>query len=384
MPDVIRLEPDRWAAGGDAIARAADGRVVFVSGAVPGDVVHATVTQQKKDFLRATTVSVEHAAPTRVQPACPLVAEGCGGCGWQHVGDQLSHKTAVVADALRRTGRLPDARVEPTGGVAEQGYRTTMRFAVLPDGRVGLRAANSHRVVPVPTCLVAHPRVNEVLMSLRVMGASEATVRVSHATGEVTVMPDTDRATVHCDVPVSVGEQASLTEVVAGVPLRVTARSFFQSGVQAAELLVSEVRAAAGDVLHTDEPVLDGYGGIGLFAAALPLHRAIVVESSPSACADARVNAPAADICETTFETWTPTAVPCAIVDPARAGLQRDGAAVVAATGAGRVVLVSCDPVAMARDVALLAEHGYAHRVTRVLDLFPHTHHTEAVTVLDR
>ena len=72
------------------------------------------------------------------------------------------------------------------------------------------------------------------------------------------------------------------------------------------------------------------------------------------------------------------------VADPARAGLGRDSADVVAATGAERVVLVSCDPVAMARDAALLAAHGYRHSGSTVLDLFPHTPHVEVVTRFDR
>ena len=118
--------------------------------------------------------------------------------------------------------------------------------------------------------------------------------------------------------------------------------------------------------------------------ATLPLQTPIVVEGSSSACADARVNLPAAVVAETNFEQWVPVSVGTAVVDPARSGLGRDAVRVLAATGAEFVVLVSCDPVAMARDVALLAEHGFQHRSTEVLDLFPQTPHVEAVTVLER
>ena len=68
------------------------------------------------------------------------------------------------------------------------------------------------------------------------------------------------------------------------------------------------------------------------------------------------------------------------IADPARSGLGKPGTGAIAATKAPVVVLVSCDPVAMARDAALLARQGYRHEVTEVLDVFPHTHHVECVT----
>lgn len=385
MTDTLELSPDRWAAGGDAIARAADGRVVFVEGAVPGDVAAARVVTEKKDFLRATIVQVLTPSSDRVEPVCPEVANGCGGCGWQHVGRQLHHKADIVRDALRRTARLPDASVVVGGSVSPFGYRTTVRLAVLPDGRVGLRAAQSHRVVPITECPVAHASVNRVIATLRVQGADEVTVRASVATGVATVMPDAPNAVVHCDADdVVVGADAALSEEVAGVSLRVTASSFFQSGVEAAELLVDAVRRASGELLDADGPVLDAYGGIGLFAATLPMREAIVVEGSPSACADARLNIATGRVVRTMFEQWRPTPVRLAVADPARSGLGRDGADVLAATGAERVVLVSCDPVAMARDVSLLAAHGYRHGSSEVFDLFPQTHHVEVVTVLDR
>ena len=80
---------------------------------------------------------------------------------------------------------------------------------------------------------------------------------------------------------------------------------------------------------------------------------------------------------------WRPRAgetFDVAIADPARTGLGKPGVRAVAAAGAPVLVLVSCDPVALARDAALLRSHGYRHESTDVVDLFPGTHHVETVT----
>ncbi|MEI8239775.1 MAG: hypothetical protein WCI22_10165, partial [Actinomycetota bacterium] len=218
-----------------------------------------------------------------------------------------------------------------------------------------------------------------------VRGADELSLRVSVATGEITALPSKPGATVG-GLPehASVGPDAMLRETVAGVSLQVSAASFFQSGPHAAELLVGTVRAACGDLLHRDALSLDAYGGIGLFAAALPMGRPVVVESSRSACADAKVNVPSARVEQVPFERWKSRAVALAVVDPARAGLGADGVRSVASANPSRVVLVSCDPVSLARDSVLLGESGYAHRGSQVLDLFPHTAHVEVVTVFDK
>ena len=72
------------------------------------------------------------------------------------------------------------------------------------------------------------------------------------------------------------------------------------------------------------------------------------------------------------------------IADPSRAGLGRAAVKVLTSTGAGRLVLISCDPASAGRDVALLTEAGYRATESVVVDLFPHTHHTEVVTSFDR
>ena len=72
------------------------------------------------------------------------------------------------------------------------------------------------------------------------------------------------------------------------------------------------------------------------------------------------------------------------VADPARAGLGRAGVAAVAATGAERVALVSCDVASLVRDLELLAAAGYRATGIEVVDMFPNTHHVEAVTALVR
>ncbi|MEN9643535.1 MAG: hypothetical protein RL238_204 [Actinomycetota bacterium] len=378
---------EKMAAGGDGIAHAADGRVLFVTGGLPGERVRVVVHTRKKDFAKGAAVDVLDPAPERVAPPCAALARGCGGCSWQHVTaeGQLALKASIVADALRRTAKLPDAAVRVGGGVGPWGYRTTMRLAVAPDGSVGLREGASHRVVTLGECPVAHPDLAALLPGLRVRGTDEITLRVGVATGTATALPDDRRGRIDgLPAHVGVGADATITEHVAGASLRVRAASFFQSGPAAAELLVRTVADAAGSLLREAGPVLDAYGGVGLFAAGLGMRDAVLVESSRSACDDARVNLPDAEVVCAPFEQWRPRPVRLAVVDPARAGLGADAAAVLAATGAERVVLVSCDPVSLARDTRLLADHGYDHAGSTVLDLFPNTPHVEVVTVFER
>jgi tRNA/tmRNA/rRNA uracil-C5-methylase (TrmA/RlmC/RlmD family) len=264
-------------AGGASLARDGDGRVVFVAGALPGERVRAEVTETRKDFARARVVAVLDPSPDRVEPPCPFVAVGCGGCDLQHVRPEAQAvlKRAIVVDALRRIGRLPtaDELVHLGPALPAAGYRTTVRGAVR-DGRFGFRAAASH--------------------------------------------------------------------------------------------------------------VVDAYAGVGLFSATAvpPEARVTAVEWNRSSVADARVNLADRDavVRRSDVAQWHPEPADIVIADPARTGLGKRSTAVLAGTEASVLVLVSCDPAALARDVTLLAGHGYELVEARVVDLFPHTHHVEVVS----
>ncbi len=226
-----------------------------------------------------------------------------------------------------------------------------------------------------------------MLGSLLITPELEVSLRTSIATGEVTARWDPQNGEVGgLEDDVLVGPNAHLTEVVAGVKLRVSSASFFQSGPAAAELLVDAVQRAAPELARAGT-VVDAYAGVGLFAAAAVRREAyvITVENSKSAVSDCKVNLKGrtASIVLSEFGRWRPAAdvsVDVVIADPARTGLSKPGVSAAVAIAAPVLVLVSCDPVALARDAQLLHRNGYRHDGTEVLDLFPHTHHVEAVT----
>ncbi|MCU1387236.1 MAG: putative methyltransferase [Ilumatobacteraceae bacterium] len=382
--DAVELLTSHLVVGGAALARQADGRVVFVSGALPGETVSAEVHSAKKDFAKADVRSVVHASPDRVEPACEAWHRGCGGCDWQHIDPaaQLRHKTAIVREALTRTARLVDPVVVAAGSVSPWAYRTTVRLAT-SGASIGFRSRRSHDVVAIDACPVSAAVVNAEIAreaTARRSGrlpdsGDEVVIRTSIATGEVNSSNGKGPKALHEDV--------------AGHRLRVSLGSFFQSSPQAADLLVAAVAAACGDVDLPTAHVVDAYGGIGLFGAtvAASAREVTLIEGSAAACADARVNLAGrtARIVEARVEDWKAVPADLVIADPARHGLDRQAAAVLVATGAPVIVLVSCDTGSLARDARILAGHGYRHDGTQVIDAFPNTAHIETVSrfVLD-
>ena len=393
----IELTLTGFAAGGKAVGHAPDGRVVFVEYALPGERVIAEITDAHPSYIEATAVLVLEASEDRVVPACQYFGK-CGGCQLQHVAyeRQLALKTGVVKEQLQRLGRFSaeevDALVRPMFGMDEPwGYRNHNRFTVRRDGEVGFMQRGTHRFMRIDECLIADPKVNEVLSITqdRTMEAHQISVRVGVHTGDRMVQPRL-RWRPQSRGPRLTSGEATYTEELNGVRYQISGPAFFQVNTLQAERLVSLVVA---HVLDADaRVVVDAYAGVGTFAAQLAtsVDQVITIEESAAAGVDAEVNlAPFSNVMrivgkvENTLPGMTPSP-DVVVIDPPRSGLFPGVVEAIIDSAARRVVYVSCDPGTLARDLRLFVDGGFTIREVQPVDMFPHTQHIENVTVLDR
>ena len=397
----MELRTTAMAVGGEAVARDAEGRVVFVSGALPGELVAVDVYDQRSRFDRASVVEVLESSPSRVDPPCGHVERGCGGCDWQHIAveAQTALRLGMVRDVLERDGGVEAPRVAAGARLAAAGLRTTVRGTTGADGRFAFRRRRSNDPIEIDTCLVAHPLVEELIAEGRFGDAEEVTIRVGSRTGDrmVVVSPRVSRVRVPDDVKVigsdqlRKGRRAWIHEEVAGRTWRVSAESFFQASPEGADALVNEVQSMVDRWAPNHTRLVDLCCGVGLFAGSIlseePGQTVVGVERNASAVADARHNLvdEPVRIVKVAMGRWRPSPADVVVADPARSGLAHEGVAAVSESRALLCVLVSCDPASLGRDARLLGEVGYRHRGTTVLDLFGHTGQVEAVSafVLD-
>ena len=371
----VELRLERVAHGGYVVGHA-DGKVLFVTGGLPGELVLAEVTETGSRFDRAKVVRVLEPSAGRVAPPCP-VADRCGGCDWQHADQatQLALKGAVVAEQLERLAGIAwGGEVEAApGGLT--GWRTRVRYAVDGAGRVGFRGRRSHEVVPLPPegCLIAAPHDVPKAAACATPG------------GEVIVAIGDDGASVVGGRGRSGPDPVSQT--VLGRRFEVGAQGFWQVHTLAAETLTHAVldglRPRAG------ERAVDLYCGVGLFAGTLVDAGCVVfgAEFGREAVRQARLNVPearfvAADLSKNL--SALPPAADIVVLDPPRKGAGEKAVRAVANMAPRAVAYVACDPAALARDLAFFAKEGYAPSAIRAFDLFPMTHHVECVAVLVR
>jgi 23S rRNA (uracil1939-C5)-methyltransferase len=441
--DELDLRIDSLAYGGAGVARA-DGYVVFVRDAVPGDRVRARITKRKRAYAEARAVEVLEPSLERVPPVADHP-----GAPWQVLPyeRQLEVKAQQVADALKRIGRLEGFGLEPIVPAVEQWrYRNKLEysFGTADDGTLvcGFHAPGSwERIVPIEDCLLASERGNAARRAalewcrakgLRAYDRREQrgllrnlVVREGRRTGELQVRLVTSDERVDVDGfaeavgadsvmwtrAADVGETTAggASEVLHGTDaideeltvggtdlrLRLSAEAFFQTNTEMAERLYGTAVEFVG--LRGWERVYDLFCGIGTIGLALAPRAGEVwgLEIVEEAIADAIANARRNEIDNARFfagdvrlalrelaeRAGRPDVL---VVDPPRAGLSAKIVRRIVETAPKRIVYVSCNPTTLAPNAAQLVEAGWELRRVRPIDMFPQTPHIECVALLER
>ncbi len=394
----VEVDVEAIAHGGHCVARA-DGQVLFVRHALPGERVRARVTKGAAGdrYLFADAVEILRASADRVAAPCRYAGPGgCGGCDFQHVAlaAQRQLKAAVVAEQLRRLGGIDwpvDAEfdVESVPG-DEDGlrWRTRLSLAVDRRGVVGLHPHRSRTVLDIDDCLIARRELIDTGVLTRRRPRARQLDVVFSSTGERAII----------EVPAGLTATPTIHERVETPGWRaefaLNARSFWQVHPGAAAVLVERVLAELDP--QPQERALDLYAGVGLFARALadrvgPDGAVLAVESDRRAVEAARAWAQGRDEVEVREERVDRALQPLldggdrvdlAVLDPPRAGAGERVIRDLLALRPRAVAYVACDPAALARDLRHAAEGGYRLAGLAAYDLFPMTHHVECVATL--
>ena len=379
---------------GDATAEI-QGAPVVIAGGLPGEVVIAEVQKRFPERIAAKVAQVLEAAPERVQPECRYFLT-CSGCQWQHVsyGHQLELKQNRVQSEISKYESLSHVEVDATVESAQTlGYRNHGRFTIGKRddaGQVGYVNAVTRRFLRIEECLLMDRQINDTLSKLqdRMDGQTQMSVRVGSNTGSILVQPRMNVA----GLGVVTGEQ-HYEEEVRGVHFRVAASSFFQVNTGQLSRTVDEVRELLN--LNGSEVMIDAYCGVGVFSVLVApyVRRVIGIEESASAIEDAKLNSKGVENVEfiegkteTVLGDWNDgddDSVDVLLLDPPRVGCHPDVLESVKKLKPGKVLMVSCEPAAMARDLDLLCAGGvYRLEVVRPVDMFPQTRHVEAIGLL--
>lgn len=436
----MQLTIETMTYGPDGLAHTPEGKAVFVSGGLIGDVVEAHIIEDGPSFSRAVVEDTLEHSPSRVSTPCPFIGI-CGGCPWGGLSLEAQHAAKVenLRSTLARIGKFTADEVEelirPIRHTKDAwGYRNKIELAPIWENgrfRLGMHGRDPKQIVKVDACPLFEKKqaktVKAVVGALGYLGNSRdlelerVGIRASRRTGAVEValwtptggfpraqvsrvLGDAVKATSIVRV-MSKGEkrarkvagvealagEGSWTEKIGDEAMRLSAPSFFQVNTAAAEILINLVMEALDP--QPDELGIDLYCGAGTFT--LPLARRCdyvsAVESYGPSVRDLRRNLDIGDIANVdviggdAVREFPDEDADVLIVDPPRAGLAPEAIDLIASTSARDVAYVSCDPATLARDLRRFVNEGTFKPVSATpVDLFPQTFHCETVVHLTR
>ncbi len=425
-----------------------EGFTVFVPHGLPGETVEATITEVKKSYAKGKLKRIVKPTEARCQPKCPIYYQcgGCQ-LQHVNYNEQLALKRQTVVDAVTRIGKLNDVVIHPTIGAQDSWYyRNKMQFPIgTVNGKVavGCFAQGTHNIINTEHCFIQHEANNKVAQAVQKiiteLGFStydertgngvmrHVLGRVGIATDEVMVvlvtasheLPHQERiiARLRQSIPnlVSIVQnintertnvilgnrtrtlwgQNTITDKLGEFTFHISARSFFQVNTKQAEVLYNKAVEYAG--LSGEETVIDAYCGTGTITLFLARQAKKVygIEIVEPAIRDARHNAEFNQIANVEFivgdavnvmpqmfkQGIRPQAI---VVDPPRAGCEKQVLETFVAMQPERIVYVSCNPSSLARDLAVLEEYGYKTLEIQPVDMFSHTYHVECVALIER
>ena len=378
--------------GGWGVARP-EGKVFFVAGAIPGDVVNAEVFQSKKNFAKADAVELIDASPSRrkhIWPAADIDRHPKGrpgGADYGHItpAAQLRYKSQILAESMQKFAgiTIDEDLVKPIGD-HDTGWRTRVDLHVGETGIPGPYAERTKNIIKVDTLPLATLAINETEIHKQAFFGAER-IRVIDNRGEIRLVIDKQKP-------------STIIETAGGYEFQLADSGFWQVHKNAAETLFKAVSELIDDSLFDPRANNhDLYGGVGLLAAAVankdPETKIISVESDSKAVDYASNNlsfAPHARSVEDRVDKYLKQTLDnggkltgaTVVMDPPRVGAGRDTMQNLTAMRPSQIIYVACDPVALARDVEYAAQAGYQLAEIKGFDLFPNTHHFEAVARL--
>ena len=419
-----------------------EGKVILVSGALPGEEVNVHITEKKKSYSLAKIKKVITPHEDRITPPCPYI-RACGGCNLQHATTELqcTMKTEIVKNVLSRSGsplNEVEIKVQPCLASPSQfHYRQRIRLHIDSYQRPGFKKKKSDEIIAIDTCLLARPEINECLQHLNSNEIAEELCRISSqleilfnpTSGKTTLIYKLTRKPRPRDINYAreicasneiieriffTGEDFPLSTPISKndasdnylhhtygttfakdpFTIRWEVGGFYQVNIEQNIQMIETAVAFAN--LQPEETVLDLFCGMGNFSIPMAsLAKSVTgFEGQGSAIRSAQANAsnngltncsffkkPVHKACKELIERGQK--YDCIVVDPPRQGAPNLAVSLAALTES-KIIYISCDPATLGRDLSQLVGLGFVVEKIQPMEMFPQTHHIETIVLLKK
>ena len=402
-----------------------DGKAIFVTGALPGEIVEVERTQQHAKFDEAKVREWQQESSERVDAPCPHYQQ-CGGCELQHLSpeSQLRFKEEQVLSQLRRIGRCVPEQVEAPLHASSSHYRRSARIGInqRSNGEVvlGFRRPQSNKLTNIDRCYVLDEALNDFLEAFRpLLEQNEKARNLTHIQlswlGEqgiaiLRVVKAVSDDWLHACHELCAQHQLTLYldegqgpapyqgaasdlgySLSQGINIAISPGDFFQVNADINQAMIDT--ALEWLAIDKDDHLLDLFCGAGNFSLPLAQQAAQVtgIEGVSAMVNAAKANAANNQLKNCAFfhadltddlrqQTWYKQPFSKILLDPPRTGAAKV-VENIGQYGASHILYVSCNPAALARDTEALQAQGYSLAKFCIANMFPHTAHIESLAL---
>lgn len=346
-----------------------DGKVVFVNGAITGDIIEVNIIEDKKKYSIGEIKTLITPSKDRREAICKYYNQ-CGGCNLMHMNypSQVKYKKAKVQNIIKRYSNI---EIDPIiiKSDKEFNYRNKITLHPSKEG-LGFNKKNSNEVVKINNCKLAQEPINEVISDLD--------------SDEDVILRCNDKEVIS-----NILEKSDLIKEIKGYKFKINYNSFFQVN----DYICSKLFELIEDFVEKEDNVLDLYSGVGTLSivASSKAKKVYSVEINEYAYSNSLENIKLNN--KTNIESILGDSAKVVlsfnkpfdtlIVDPPRSGLDKNTINFILNKKPNKLLYISCDPMSLGRDLNYLKE-TYKIKKSYVLDMFPNTHHCETVVVLEK
>lgn len=389
-----------------------DGKIIFVEQALPDEIVDIEIIKDKKNYAEAITKSIIKESEYRVKSICPYF-DKCGGCDLLHLDyeQQLKYKQSKVQEIVKKYGDINEdivANIVPSPKQFNYRNKVTLKN----NGRIGYHKKGTNQVVNINECFLVNKSLNDTIFKLSKENLDknifEIMIRDINENDKyimLTLQNKVNDAKLYeklgkiCSKVIFVEEknkyktkyQSNIIGKLGEKEFEVSPVAFFQVNTEQTVNLYNRILE---EIKKFDTPkVLDLYCGTGTIGIYISEYAKNVlgVEINPISIEDAKINKNRNNIKNIEFMVGdtkdflrnNKNIVDIIIVDPPRAGLDKDVVIDLIKIAAKEIIYVSCDPVTLARDLKLFKDK-YEIETIIPFDMFPNTYHVENICILKR
>ena len=391
-------------------------KVAFIEGAVYGEVCDIEVIEEKKNFYNAKKIKTIKESPVKTQAPCPYFYE-CGACTIMDIKyqTQLRIKKNLILQALGKSTsyKLEDIEIIPS---KELRYRNKIRLQVEKDGRLAYNKSYSNDLVYIKDCLLAREEISQNLDKIEEI-TKDISEKFPGTIKEITIRTNGENVMINLDLGenkeplsyikekysnstffinivgkenINISGKEHLEYRIFDKTFRISANDFYQVN----DFQIENLYGEAKKLLGPGKKVLDLYCGSATSSIAINGDRLVGVEINKNAIQDAKINAELNDLKDFKFiaknakyideKFIKKEKIDSLIVDPPRAGLDKDLIKSIGKSGLKEIIYISCNPQTLARDISRFEKLGYKLEKIKGVDMFPQTMHVETVALLSK